>query len=74
MRKMSRKVILIWLLISLFSFHCHKKNPVTHSVQVSYTTDGRPALVLVMENNNWLGGGTLETGFQIYKTEVLEIL
>lgn len=73
MRKMIRTVIFIWLPLSLFFFHCHKKNPVTHSVQISYTTEGRSALVLVMENNNWLGGGTLETGFQIYKTEVLAI-
>jgi len=74
MRKMSGSAIFNWaVVLFILFFNCHKKNPVSNSVEINYIMDGHPALVLVMENNNWLGGSTLEAGFQVYKTEVLTI-
>jgi len=74
MRRMSRPYIAIWGVVVFFFFlNCHKKNPVSNSVEINYTTDGRPALLLVMENNNWLGGGIIETGFEMYRDKVLPI-
>ncbi|NQT27148.1 hypothetical protein HQ585_17470 [candidate division KSB1 bacterium] len=42
--------------------------------RLSYTEDGKPALVIVIENNNSLGGGLIEVGFNLYRTEVINVL
>ncbi len=69
-------LIIIMFLFLITIFQCTKKNPTvpTNKSSAQYTINNNPALIIVIENNNYLGGSMIETGFNLYKDQILEIL
>ncbi len=64
------------LLLLVFLLSCDK-NPFSHKSDSSlkYSSQGNPALVLVIENNDSLGGsGLVEATFNVFHRQVLDLL
>ena len=65
--------IILVIIIAFVVNSCHRRLPLDTSIK-HYSTEGNPALVIVSENNNSLGGGLLEIGFESYRDDAQIIL